>query len=227
MQFRIAHIVFDVAGTLIKPVESVESTYVEKGQRHGSNLSEQEIRSRFRPAFQEAFRSDSVSRSSHELQREQWKKLVQSVFTDLLDCNSLFEELWGYYAEPSAWQIYPDVREAWAFLKSRPVTISLASNFDDRLFRIVEGCPPLDSADFVFSSSQVGFAKPNIQFFRSIESTLGASGKEILMIGDDLINDVEGPIQAGWRARLIDRKSQQKKASAFATLTQIKELFST
>ena len=54
-------------------------------------------------------------------------------------------------------------------------------------------------------SSEVGFRKPHPAFYRVACERLGLPADQVLCVGDDRENDVEGPIRAGLRAVKIDR----------------------
>lgn len=51
----------------------------------------------------------------------------------------------------------------------------------------------------IFISQALGCAKPDQSIFRKVKQQLQLSPEEILLIGDDSINDIKGGIQAGWR----------------------------
>lgn len=48
------------------------------------------------------------------------------------------------------------------------------------------------------SSAEVGFAKPDMKLFRLAEEAAGCSGRELLMIGDRLDNDIRPARARGW-----------------------------
>lgn len=48
------------------------------------------------------------------------------------------------------------------------------------------------------SSAEVGFAKPDMNLFRLAEEAAGCSGRELLMIGDRLDNDIRPARVRGW-----------------------------
>jgi|CXWL01.1.fsa_nt_gi FMN phosphatase YigB (HAD superfamily) len=56
-----------------------------------------------------------------------------------------------------------------------------------------------------FDASAIGQPKSHPAFYRGIVERLGVAPSEILAVGDDPICDVELPIEAGWRAVLLDR----------------------
>ena len=52
--------------------------------------------------------------------------------------------------------------------------------------------------DSIFISEDVGYEKPNVEFFRCVFDTLNIKDKsEVLIIGDSLASDIQGGINAG------------------------------
>jgi putative hydrolase of the HAD superfamily len=96
--------------------------------------------------------------------------------------------------------------------------LGIASNFDRRLFRIVEGHSSLAACESVFVSSEVGWCKPRVEFFRAIKGRLGARADEIALVGDDEVNDVQGAQAAGWTAVRLSRDSSCESENRIGTL---------
>src|SRR5205814_9441809 len=120
----------------------------------------------------------------------------------------IFEHLWVYFANPQSWRLYDDVPAALAALERRRYQLGIASNFDARFKRIVAGHTPLDVCTSLFLSSDIGFTKPDLRFFRAVEERLGTVPAEIVLIGDDEISDVQGATAAGWRAIRLHRSGK-------------------
>ncbi len=70
--------------------------------------------------------------------------------------------------------------------RSREVRQALARVGLDSYFKVI------------FTSSELGFRKPDPRFFQTIRSVLGREREQILMIGDDFRADILGAAQAGW-----------------------------
>lgn len=201
-------IVFDAVGTLITVAGSVGEIYQAAGRQHGSNLGSDEIAARFKHArglvFSGTATNDELVTKETD-QRQKWFQMVSSVFSDVARPEALFEQLWNKFSEPTTWCVYPDVEPVLAQLKRGGFTIAIGSNFDSRFYRIVAGLPALQSVQHVFTSGEIGHAKPSPHFFRAIESSLSVSPSECVMIGDDEVCDQNGAANAGWTSWLIAR----------------------
>ena len=51
----------------------------------------------------------------------------------------------------------------------------------------------------MFASSELGWRKPAIEFFRAVEQRLNARPDELAMVGDDDRLDIAAAVRAGWR----------------------------
>jgi putative hydrolase of the HAD superfamily len=78
--------------------------------------------------------------------------------------------------------------------------VAVASNFDERLVPLARVLEPLTGIDHVFASSELGWRKPAAAFFRTVESRLGRSPRELLLVGDDPRLDLAAARAVGWRA---------------------------
>ena len=209
-------IIFDAADTLIRPEPSVANAYHAMALKHQVAVPPSSIKSRFGPAIRRHF-ADLAS--NEELDRARWRQLVFDVLET--DCEAIFDDLWTHFAEPSHWRLYDDVATAWKTLAARGYRLAIASNFDARLLGIVDSLPPINTAEHVFVSSQLGHRKPGNDFFRSVESKLGKSRERLLMVGDSVEADYMGAKKAGWHAVLLDRSAREKGEHVIVTLEDL------
>jgi putative hydrolase of the HAD superfamily len=196
-------ILFDAVGTLIHPAPPVAEVYHAAGRRFGSQLQQNEILARFGRALA---REQNGGPTSEANERQRWQRIVRQVFDDVpLQADALFEALWHHFAQPPHWRLYEDVAGTLNALRGRGFKLGIASNFDSRLKNIVAGHSPLAACEAVFVSSEVGYTKPDLRFFRAIEELLEACAGQILLVGDDEIADVQGATKAGWQIVLLNR----------------------
>jgi len=84
----------------------------------------------------------------------------------------------------------------------------MISNWDHRLFSIVEGLGLTSYFEQVFASSAVGVAKPGVGIFRRAVETLGIEPTRAMHLGDSLEDDYLGAKRAGLQAVLLDRSGR-------------------
>ncbi len=203
-------VLFDAVGTLIYPSPSVAQAYASAAARQGLSLPSNEVSRRFRAAFaaEELIDvSELQGRTDSQRELDCWQRIVAAVFPDAPKPGDLFAELWAHFASPSHWEVYSDVEAVLGRLSAVVTELGIASNFDERLHAICRGLPILDSCQRIFVSSEIGWRKPALPFFRAIERQLKLRPEEILLVGDSIDNDYLAARQAGWQAVWLDRES--------------------
>lgn len=209
---------FDAVGTLIYPDPPVAVAYHDTGKHHGSQLTQDEIKQNFGLAIT---RHSCPASTSESIERERWKLIVADVFADLSNIEPLFAQLWDHFARPTSWAVFDDVAETFAKLQSKGIKIAIGSNFDDRLFPIAAALPPLDRVANIFVSSQIGFTKPETQFFRGVENALHLAPHELLMVGDDPQADFNGATTASWHSVLLRRGTPCRQTHEINSLVEL------
>ncbi len=209
---QVEWVVFDAVGTVIDPEPSVAEAYHQIGQRFGSERSFEDVRSRFAAAFAETERKDAASgadglTTSAAVEEARWRYIVEAVFPEVEDREGCFLRLHDYFGDPTAWRTFDDTLPTLHSLSERGIQLAIASNFDERLHPICDGIPALGLFQKRFVSSELGFRKPSSDFYRAIVSNLKVAAENILMVGDGLVNDVEGALSVGMNAVLVDRKT--------------------
>ena len=140
-----------------------------------------------------------------------------------------------YYGEIYAKRkLFPDVKPTLNGLKAAGMPIGIISNTTNPGFMKRREQEMLDlHAFFEFSifSSEVPFRKPHPSIFQTATGYLGLQAKEILYVGDQLINDVAGAQNAGMQAAWINRKGQSRGENdrpdfEFKTLTELLDVVS-
>lgn len=216
----IAAVVFDAVGTLIDPAPSVAVAYAEAALRQGVRLELEVVRSR----FGQAFRRDEIDESRGPMSTDEgveyrrWRRIVGAVMPEVADLDQAFDELWEHFARPSSWRCFDDVPEALDGLRRAGVAVRVGSNFDGRLRGVLRGLPSLgDLAETAIVSSAVGFRKPHPAFYRAACESLGLPPSQILFVGDDPANDVDGPRSSGLKSLLLDRPRRHALSSSGMT----------
>jgi putative hydrolase of the HAD superfamily len=215
---------FDAVGTLIFADPPVGSVYAAAARGFGLSLDEELLCRRFVEAFEKHHARSNTrnwQRTDQAQEVERWRSIVASVFPEVADSENLFQRLWGHFAQVTSWRLYADVVPCWQKLIDQGLKHGLASNFDDRLLTICRGLPPLDRLEHVLISSQLGFRKPSVQFFRAIEAAMELSSHELLLIGDDRESDYSAAHTAGWHAIHLDRTNASDTPDAIHSLAEL------
>ena len=220
---------FDAAGTLIKPARRVGESYAAIAAKYGKAVAASDLFERFRICFDAAPRLAFANAAPDEiaaLERDWWKKVVAQVFEPFGrfdNFDDYFTELFAYFAEPSAWELFPEVLDTLAALKERRRTLAVISNFDSRLVRILDGLRIGSWFDDVFVSSRVGYAKPDRQIFATALQRHGLRPEDCLHVGDSEDNDLHGAQNAGLTGLLIDRRQENPHGKPYR-ITSLQEI---
>lgn len=200
-------VAFDAVGTLIHPDPPAADVYAAVGRQFGSRLDLPEIRRRFMTAFrrQEQLDWDNDLTTSEERELRRWRAIVAEVLDDVRDPEGCFAALYEHFSRPDAWACEPGAEALLAELRRRGLPIALASNYDRRLRSVAAGLEPLRHVTHFVISSEVGWRKPAPAFFAQLADVLQLPAGEILLVGDDPVNDVEGGRAAGLQVLLCDR----------------------
>ena len=202
---------FDAAGTLLTVNGSVGERYAVLAREYGKDVVPHEIETGFRRSFPNApplaFPGAPAAKLA-ELEHAWWHAVVRDVFAGFGPFprfDDYFDALYAAFAQPEAWRLYPETRATLDTLRDRDYRLGLISNFDARLFGLIEGLGIADRFDPIVASSRAGAAKPDPAIFRQALTACGASAEQAVHIGDTYELDVLGARTAGVAAILIDR----------------------
>jgi len=152
-----------------------------------------------------------------------WKRLVATVFSDVrfADFDAFFRELFDYFADASAWTLFPDAQPALRELRRRGARLGLVSNFDGRLLAICRGLEIADSFDAIVTSVRAGFAKPDPRIFAVALRRLGVAPADAMHVGDSEREDVVGARAVGVHAVLVRRDAPPRPPDIVSDLRQL------
>ncbi len=218
-------VLFDAVGTLIFAKPPVAQVYYQAGRRCGSQLDEREVGARLQHFIPLRLYQNELGHRSHETsQRDmvrRWQQIVGDVFDDLHDTTSLFEHLWRHFSEGSNWALFSDVSPTLRELRDAGIKVGVASNFDDRLDRIVRQLRLVNDPCHVFHSARLGVQKPAREFFDKIQAQLALQPDQLVMVGDDWRDDFRAPRRAGWKSYWLTREDSTASENKLTSLQQL------
>jgi putative hydrolase of the HAD superfamily len=204
-------IFFDAAGTLFEPRIPVGDSYANVARKHGVITTGAAVGEAFRHAFHEsgglAFGPGHTAAELRRMERAWWSEIVAKSFAQLGsfdDFDSYFDELFAYFADPVNWIPDNDAARMLGELKQSGYQLGVVSNFDYRLYDILEGLGLSGYFASITLSSEAGWAKPDPRIFTSALARHDTAPGEALHVGDSAHLDVVGAHAAGVAAVLID-----------------------
>ena len=212
---------FDAAGTLFDAREPVGHTYARIARQHGIMADDAVVSAGFRHAFAStpslAFGRGHSPAELRRMEREWWYRLVRKSFEGLGefdDFETFFEQLFSYFGDPVNWVPLPETHDILGRIKSAGLRLGVISNFDYRLYRILDGLDLGRFFDSVTISSEAGFAKPAREIFDAALSAIGVSASAAVHVGDSEHMDLRGAQEAGLFPILIDVGMRESPASS-------------
>lgn len=218
-------IILDAVGTLIHPDPPAPMVYSQVGKRWGSRHDPDAIKTRFFQAFKQEEMTDRRLgwRTSEAREIERWRHIVANVLDGVSNREDCFQALFGHFGRPEAWRCDRATGAVLSGLAQRGFLLGMASNYDSRLYKVLAGKPELRPIEHVIISSEVGWRKPAPEFFAAVCRIVGLPADQILYVGDDLVNDVQGAKSAGLRAVWFAPSGTNNSASQ-TCINQLTEL---
>jgi putative hydrolase of the HAD superfamily len=205
-------VTFDAAGTLIRLLRPPGFVYAEVAQEFGCCLNGENVQNAFRTVWKNFPPPDEFDGPIPDDDRNWWRALVAATIAEagysIEPFDRYFASVYERFALPGVWEIFPDIPRVLAELQRLSVRLGVISNFDRRLYRILEGLNVRSAFEHVVISSEVGARKPASRIFEVASRQFNVDPDEVLHIGDDSEADFEGARSAGFSALLLDRRRQ-------------------
>jgi putative hydrolase of the HAD superfamily len=221
---------FDAAGTLFGVNGSVGEIYACLARAHGKEIAATDLEAGFRRAFASAPAMAFPGASPEQLpalERQWWRNVVWNVFAPLGPFPrfaNYFEALFARFAEADAWALYPETLEVLTTLQARGLLLGIISNFDSRLFGLLEGFGLARFFAPVVISAQVGAAKPETTIFHRALAYHGLRPDEALHVGDSHEADVIGAQTAGLIPVWVDRRVHAQSLDGYLRVKSLAEI---
>lgn len=219
MRFRA--VLFDAAETLFTTRGSVGEIYAGVAQKYGSAVPPEIIQASFREHFKGA------GPLSPESQKQWWKSIVHAVFEEvgmIENFDDFFNEVYDTFRDSQGWMLFPETLDVLRELKNRHLKLGVISNFDSRIYTVMESLHIRHFFDAIILSSETGYAKPDPEIFDAAIEAIGSPASEILFVGDSLEDDVEAGSRAGLTTILIDRTGRHANTYHVQRIASLKDI---
>lgn len=212
MTYPIRAIVFDVYGTLISTgtgsVEAAREILVRNGREESSP---QDFYRRWKELHREHI--DQLGGSGDFLpEADIFQADLEKLYQEYGMCRSAKEDVEIMLKTLGKRQAFPETGEVLRRL-ARRFAIAIGSTTDTApLLADLERNSLRVSQ--VFTSEGLRCYKPQLQFYQAILEELGVPGRQVLFVGDSLIDDVAGPKKAGMKTCWVNRKGYPSPSGA-------------
>jgi len=120
--------------------------------------------------------------------------------------------------------LYPETLYALRRVREQGVKVAVASNL------ALPYASPLkallgDLVDIWYFSFDAGAIKPERAFYAGLTAPLGCEASELLMVGDTWRDDIVGAVEAGSRARWVNREGRAAPARRFIAVRELSDTY--
>lgn len=207
-------IFLDAVGTLFGVRGSVGEIYATIAQQVGIDVSPDILNKTFFESFKVAkpFAFPRVDETEvPQLEYQWWYSLAYRAFAQagvieqFTDFNRFFEQLYHYFATKESWFVYADVVKMLIRWQQQGIELGIISNFDTRIYQVLEQLELKDFFSSITISSLAGNAKPDRHIFLMALEKHGSLPQQAWHIGDSLTDDYYGAKAVGIKPFLIKR----------------------
>jgi putative hydrolase of the HAD superfamily len=210
-------IFLDAVGTLFGVKGSVGEVYAAQAQRFGVEVSATTLNQAFWQSFKAAPPPIFPGTEPEEIplcELEWWRFIAVRTFQQagvlqqFQDFSAFFTGLYNYFATAEPWFIYPDVLPALEQWRNLGIELGILSNFDSRLYSVLQALELADFFQSVTISTQVGIAKPDPEIFAIGLHKHDCPSEAAWHVGDSIAEDYQGAKAAGLRGVWLKRSEK-------------------
>lgn len=231
---RFSAVSFDCAETLVQtdwhPAEMALACAKQIGlvldETHASSLYTRLLQTRWRDYCRINVEAGTAG------SRAWWKELTSDWLVQLGESTSYTEPLLLEADErlfgpnQTVFKLYEDTLPALQEMKDRSWRMLVVSNWDYSLPWVLDILGLSAFFEFAIPSLTVGVEKPDPKIFEIALSKLNLGAEEVVHVGDNPIDDVQGAIGAGLQAIHLDRAATEPRQNMVRSLSELPVLLS-
>ncbi|KAJ8736744.1 hypothetical protein PYW07_000015 [Mythimna separata] len=208
-------ITFDVTNTLLKFKVPAWQYYAMIAQDHGFKGSPEDVKPKFIKTFKQMWEEHPNFGKKSIKWEDWWCQVVTTTLRDNLPSDAKLDviahKLIEEFKTDRCWTCVDGEHKLIDHFRTLGISVGVISNFDPRLHDILHNVGLYKKFDFIVTSYEAGYSKPDERIFKSAidKCIMSVSPSEALHIGDDVIKDYEGARMAGWHALLVNPKISQ------------------
>jgi len=210
-------IFLDAVGTLFGVDGSVGHAYAKIAQQFGVEADAQALNTAFYKQFKAADPMAFPDTEPTHIPAQEyawWQAIAENTFREVAqfeqfeDFDAFFADLYAYFAGADPWFVYPDAYHSLERWRSMGINMGIISNFDSRIYTVLDSLALADFFSSVTLSTEVGAAKPDPKVFEAALKKHDCDPSEAWHVGDSYTDDYEGAKAAGLRGIWLRRPSE-------------------
>jgi putative hydrolase of the HAD superfamily len=208
-------IFLDAVGTLFGVRGSVGEVYRDIAHKFGVDADPTLLNQAFFQSFKSAtpMAFPGVLATDVPAQEYAWWEAIAvqtfqqaGVLDQFADFSAFFAALYEHFKTAEPWHVYADTRYSLMHWRDRGIELGVLSNFDSRLYPVLDALELTHFFTSVTISTEVGAAKPDRRMFEAALQKHNCSPEAAWHIGDSFKQDYQGAKAVGLRAIWLKRQ---------------------
>uniref|UniRef100_A0A8C0HAE1 Haloacid dehalogenase-like hydrolase domain-containing protein 3 n=1 Tax=Chelonoidis abingdonii TaxID=106734 RepID=A0A8C0HAE1_CHEAB len=208
---RLRLLTWDVKDTLLRLRHPVGENYSAAARVHEVHVQPEALNK----SFHQAYKAQSKHFPNYGLNqglssKQWWTDVVKQTFIlagvheDRL-LAAIAESLYQEFCSAQNWELLPGARETLRQCHELGIHMAVISNFDKRLEKILSHCNLRHHFEFVLTSEEAGFAKPDQRIFQKALHISGVAPHQAAHVGDNYVRDYRAARGVGMHSFLLRR----------------------
>ncbi|XP_070614317.1 haloacid dehalogenase-like hydrolase domain-containing protein 3 isoform X2 [Erythrolamprus reginae] len=206
---RLRLLTWDVKDTLLRLQVTVGQSYSAEAQAFGLQVPAEALNRSFPQAhtsYSQRFPNYGLGQGLSS--KQWWLGVVLETFQlagihDSAVLLPVAEKLYRDYSSPKNWELVPGAIEMLQWCQQQSIPMAVVSNSDRRVEEILSRCNLRQYFQFVLTSEEVGFAKPDRRIFLEALRSAKVEPQLAAHVGDHYVNDYLAARKAGLHSFLF------------------------
>ncbi|NXA18654.1 HDHD3 protein, partial [Ibidorhyncha struthersii] len=206
---RLRLLTWDVKDTLLRLRQPVGESYAAEARAHGVQVQPETLSRSFREAYGAQSRQfPNYGRSQGLSSQQWWVNVVKQTFR-LSGVHEdgvitlMAENLYRDFCSAHNWEVLPGASETLSQCCQRGFRMGVISNFDNRLEKVLSQCNLRHHFEFILTSEDTGFTKPDGRIFEKALRLSGVPPEQAAHVGDDYTRDYRAAQAVGMHGFLL------------------------
>ncbi|NWX51642.1 HDHD3 protein, partial [Steatornis caripensis] len=211
---RLRFLTWDVKDTLLRLRQPVGERYAAEARAHGVRVQPEALGRSFREAYgAQSRRFPNYGRGLGLSSRQWWVDVVKQTFRlsgvhEDAVLTLMAENLYRDFCGARNWEVLPGAGETLSRCGQRGFRMGVVSNFDNRLENILSQCNLRHHFEFILTSEDAGFVKPDGRIFEKALRLGGVPPEQAAHVGDDYTRDYRAARAVGMHGFLLRTAGQ-------------------
>ena len=208
-------IFLDAVGTLFGVRDSVGHIYGDLAQQAGVDTDIEALDKAFYRSFKSAPRMafpEAPATDIPHLEYRWWRAVAADTFkrvgvlSQFADFETFFSGVYQHFTTAAPWVVYSDTVASLERWQRLGISLGVISNFDSRLYPVLEALALSAYFDSITISTEVGAAKPDAKIFAAALQKHHCTAAQAWHVGDSKVEDFNGAKSAGLKPVLVRRR---------------------